>query len=353
ISHDQQRFVPKKYIINKILNLFNNNGIVDICEIIDLTGLAGESIEPIISKTMQRNDGFFDLKNRKFYSKAGAISTINQILKKSITYDLRYLLNQLSWSENQLEAVLDLMVDRELFNGYIDPSRHRLYNFMYIDFSLDSMKNLSVKALSRFIQTSFYLSKEVALIDLSHLTRLSQKDLQKFLIAHRSNWSFIFSSNHDFLYPTLEILLQILLDIFVYKNIPLEFWINRLDLDFNDLYELLTVLNNELKGVLTRNELSEVSLTSWYNQGIDVEKLASRLHLNVLDLLKQINYVANLLDLNLVAGDTINPFLVKGNKDFDIFCQIDTSSHTNPSLYFECQNCRRIMCSNCRNIEST
>ena len=101
ISHDQQRFIPKKYIIKKILNLFNNNGIVDICEIIDLTGLAGESIEPIISETMQRNDGFFDLKNRKFYSKAGAISTINQILKKSITYDLRYLLNQLSWSENQ------------------------------------------------------------------------------------------------------------------------------------------------------------------------------------------------------------------------------------------------------------
>ena len=353
ISHDQQRFIPKSYIFRKTLLLFNNTGIVDICEIIDLTGLAGEVIEPIISEAMQDYNGFFDQINRKFYSKTGAISAINQILKKTSTYDLRYLLNQLYWSENQLEAILDLMVDEDLFNGYIDPSRHRLYNFIHIDFSLESMKKESVNALSRFIQTSFHLSKEVALIDLSNLTRLEQKDLQQFLVMHKSNWSFIFSSNHEFLYPTLEILLQILLDMFVYKNIPLEFWKNRLDLDFSDLYELLTILNDELKGVLTRKELGEISLTSWYNRGIDIEKLASKLHLNVLDLLKQIRYIGNLLDLNFTAGNTVNPFLVEGNKDFEIFCQIDTSSHTDPSLYFECQNCRRVMCSNCRKIEST
>lgn len=353
ISHDQQSFIPKSYIFRKILLLFNNTGIVDICEIIDLTGLAGEVIEPIIRETMQEYNGFFDQINRKFYSKTGAISTINQILKKTSTYDLRYLLNQIYWSENQLEAILDLMVRQDLFNGYIDPTRHRLYNFIHIDFSLESMKKESVKALSRFIQTSFHLSKEVALIDLSNLTRLEPKDLQKFLLRHKSNWSFVISSKHDFLYPTLEILLQILLDIFVYKNIPLEFWKNRLDLDFNDLYELLTILNDELKGILTRKELSEISLISWYNRGIDVEELASKLHLNVSDLLKQIRYIGNLLGLNFTAGNTLNPFLVYGNKDFEIFCQIDTSSHTNPPIYFECQNCRRVMCSNCRKIEST
>jgi len=353
ISHDHQKFIPKKYIIHKIIHLFNNNKIVDICEIIDLTGLAGEVIEPIIRETVQEYDGFFDLINRKFYSKTGAISTINQILKKSSTYDLKYLLNQLFWSEKQLEAVLDLMVDKNLFNGYIDPSRHRLYNFMFIDFSLRSVKNESIKALSRFIQTSFHLSKEVALLDLSHLTGLSRKDLQKFLIMHKRNWSFVFSNNHNFLYPTLEILLQILLDTYVYKNIPLEFWINRLDLDFDDLYDLLTILNEELKGVLTRKEFSQISLTNWYENGIDIQKLTSKLYLNISDLLKQVKYIGNLLNFKLVAGDTINPFLIKGKEDFEIFCQIDTSSHTNPSRYFECQNCRRVMCSNCRNIEST
>ena len=202
VSHDQQKFIPKGYIFRKVLQLFNNNGIVDICEIIDLTGLAGEVIEPIIGEAMQNFNGFFDLINRKFYSKTGAISTLNQILKKSLTYDLRYLLNQLYWSENQLEAILDIMANEGQFNGYIDPSRCRLYNFKYINFSQDSSKNESIKAISRFIHTSFHLSKEVALIDLSHLTRLSQKDLQNFLIRHKNNWSFVFSNNHNFLYTT-------------------------------------------------------------------------------------------------------------------------------------------------------
>ncbi len=353
ISHDQQRFIPKSFIIKKTRQFFDKTGVVDICELIDLTGLSGDVIEPIISEAMQKFDGFFDLINRKFYSKIGAIRTINQIIKKSSTYDLKYLLNQLYWSENQLEAVLDLMADRDLFNGYIDPSRYRLYNFKYIDFTLDSKTPESIKALTRFIQTSFRLSKEVSLIDLSCLTELSEKELQQFLIRYKRNWSFIFSVNHDFIFPTIEILLQILLDIHVYKNIPLEFWISRLDVDFHDFYEFLSVLNSELKGTLTKNELIETSLVDWYKRGIDIEKIASKLHLNVLDLLKQIKYVGNLLNFNLIAGETRNPFLVKGNRFFKIFCQIDTSSHTNPSLYFECQNCRRIMCSNCRNIEST
>ncbi|MHA1542040.1 MAG: hypothetical protein ACTSQH_03605, partial [Candidatus Hodarchaeales archaeon] len=353
ISDDQQRFIPKSYIVERILQFFDKTGVVDICDLIDLTGLAGDVIEPIISDNMQKFDGFFDLLNRKFYSKTGAITTINQIIRKSSTYDLKYLLNQLYWSENQLEAVLDLMADSDLFNGYIDPSRNRLYNFRNIDFILDSMKLESIKALTRFIQTSFRLSKEVSLIDLSRLTKLSEKDLQQFLKRYKRNWSFIFSNNHDFIFPTIEIFMQILLDIYVYKNIPLEFWISRLDVDFNDFYEFLTVLNSELKGTLTKDELIGSSIMNWYKKGIDVEKLASRLNLNVLNLLKQIKYLGNLLNLNLVAGETFNPFLVKGNRIFEIFCQIDTSSHTNPSIYFECQNCRRIMCSNCRNIEST
>ena len=353
ISDDQQRFIPKSYIVERILQFFDKTGVVDICDLIDLTGLAGDVIEPIISDNMQKFDGFFDLLNRKFYSKTGAITTINQIIRKSSTYDLKYLLNQLYWSENQLEAVLDLMADSDLFNGYIDPSRYRLYNFKNIDFTLDSMKLESIKALTRFIQTSFRLSKEVSLIDLSRLTKLSEKDLQQFLKRYKRNWSFIFSNNHDFIFPTIEIFMQILLDIYVYKNIPLEFWISRLDVDFNDFYEFLTVLNSELKGTLTKDELIGSSIMNWYKKGIDVEKLASRLNLNVLNLLKQIKYLGNLLNLNLVAGETFNPFLVKGNRIFEIFCQIDTSSHTNPSIYFECQNCRRIMCSNCRNIEST
>ena len=353
ISHDQQKFIPKMYIFRKVMQLFNNSGIVDICEIIDRTGLSGEVIEPIILEAMQNSNGFFDLISRKFYSKTGAISTLNQILKKSSTYDLRYLLNQLYWSEDQLEAILDIMTSEGLFNGYIDPSRCRLYNFIHIDFSEESSENVSINAISRFIRTSFHLSKEVALIDLSHLTRLSKKDLESFLIKHKSNWSFVFSNNHDFLYSTLEILLQILLDIFIYKDIPLEFWKDRLDLDIENLYELLTSMNDELKGELTRRELKGISLTSWFKRGIDIEKLALKLHLSTLDLLKQIKYVGNVLGLKLIAGDTINPFLIRGEKEFEIFCQIDTSSHANPSLYFECQNCRRIMCSNCREIEST
>ncbi|MHA1996212.1 MAG: hypothetical protein ACW97Z_16895, partial [Candidatus Hodarchaeales archaeon] len=40
ISDDLQRFIPKSYIVKRILQFFDKTGVVDICDLIDLTGLA-------------------------------------------------------------------------------------------------------------------------------------------------------------------------------------------------------------------------------------------------------------------------------------------------------------------------
>jgi hypothetical protein len=146
---------------------------------------------------------------------------------------------------------------------------------------------------------------------------------------------------------------QILLDLFVYRKIPQEFWMKRLDLNYDELNKVLTVLSKEFGGKLSKDELYIPSLIDGFERGLNIDKMAEDLHIDPLELLKRVEFIGSLLNLRIIAGDTINPFLVKGVQSFEIFCQVDTSNYEEPSLYFECQNCRRIMCKNCRKIEST
>lgn len=352
LTPDSLSYVPRMYVTEKIKGKLQMNGVVDICELIDLTELSGNVLEEIILSFVQKHEGFFDLIKRKFYTKGGAIAILKQFLGKTPVHHLEYLLNQIFWSDDQLEAVLDLMAENGLFRGYIDPIKQRLYNFTFLYFDQSSVDDLSYRALNRFLETGFQLSSEVPLSNISELTGFSPEDCLNFLEKNKKHWSFLLSFNHDFLYSTVEIVTQILLDIYVYQEIPLDFWINRLDLDFNYLNDVLIVLNEELGGVLSPEELNVPSLIEGFERGLDVEKIAAKLHIEALELLKRVEHMGSLLNLRIIAGDTIDPFLVKGMKKFEIFCQIDTSSYQDPSLYFECQNCRRIMCKNCRKTDT-
>ncbi len=353
LDYNNVYFIPKSYIYQKIQLFLDTQGMVDICELIDLLNVQGKLLEPIIYEFVQQIDGFFDLINRRFFTKTGAITFINKILGNSPTHDLEYVLNQIYWTDDQLEAVLDIMAEKDLFRGYIDPLKQRLYNFKFVKFSKFSQNERSLRMLTRYINTSFKISSEVSLTDITRLTKLSREDASNFLEIIKSEVSFLRSQNNAYIYSTIDIISQILWDIYVYQDIPLDFWVARFDLAFDELYSLLVVLNNSFKGSLSYSEIKSVNLISWFEQGIDIEGLAGNLNLNTLELLKMIRTISHQLKLRLVAGDSRNPFLVKGIQDLEIFCQIDTSSYTNPSIYFECQNCRRVMCSNCRNIDST
>ncbi|MFX0014521.1 MAG: hypothetical protein ACFFB2_05170 [Promethearchaeota archaeon] len=352
VSFDDEKFIPTIYLQQLLSRELAEKGFIDICSIIDTTNLPGELLEAQIKVNVQDIDGFFDVIHRKFFSIQGARNEIKQTLGATTVLDLKFLLNKLFWTEEHLEGILDLLAQNNQFVGYIDPIKQRIYNFTPLIFSSPSDFQRNIKYLKRFINTSFQMESQVSLKHISKLTRQSEEKCLEFLEKNRDNINFIFSTNFDYLYPSMDIINQILKDIFVYRDIPIKFWLQRLDVDRGDLLKIIKILNQSLKGTLSSEEFIAPSLEEWFENGIDIENLATALNLDPLNLLNQIYKLAKLLGLSIIAGESSDPFLVKGVKQFEIFCQVDTSSYSNPHLYFECQNCRRIMCSNCRSAGS-
>ncbi|UCG03624.1 MAG: hypothetical protein JSW11_06480 [Candidatus Heimdallarchaeota archaeon] len=352
VSFDDKEFIPlifiQQYITRKLAK-----GYVDICDVIDRTNLPGELLETLIKVNVQNTDGFFDQIHRKFYTLQGAKAELKQILSTVTSLNLKFLLNKLYWTEDHFEGILEVLAQDGHFVGYIDPITQRLHNFTSLDFSSSSGLQRNIKRLNRYIDTSFLLESEVSLKHISKLTRLTKENCLQLLENNREDLKIIFSANYEYLYPTMDIISQVLKDIFVFRDIPIEFWLHRLDVDRIEFLNILQLLNRSLKGTLNEVEFQAPSLKDWFETGIAVENLASSLNLDPLKLLNRLHKLGRLFGLRLTAGETADPFLVKGMKHFDIFCQVDTSSYTDPNLYFECQNCRRIMCSNCRSTGST
>ncbi len=352
VSFDDATFIPTKFLQQLISRELTTNGFVDICDVIDATSLPGELLEKQIIMNVREIKGFFDVIGRKFFTLQGAKAEIKQILGTTTTIDLKYLLNQIYWTEDHLEGILEFLAQDDQFIGYIDPIKQRIYNFTSLNFSDPSNEQTNVKHLIRFMNTSFQLKSEVSLSHISKLTRLSEEKCLELLEKNRKRINFIFSTNFDYLYSTMDIMNQVLKDIFVYRDIPIGFWLQRLDLNRIEFFNMLTCLNQSLKGTLSAEEFIAPSLEKWFENGIAIEDLASSLNLDPLKLLDRIFKLGKLLGLRIIAGENSDPFLVKGVKHFEIFCQVDTSSYTDPHLYFECQNCRRILCSNCRSTGS-
>lgn len=353
VSFDDGKYIPTIFLQQDI-NRELAKGYVDICDIIDRTNLPGELLETQIGIVVHNVDGFFDRINRKFFTLHGAKTAVKQILSNTTSVDLKFILNKLYWTEDHFEGILELLAQNGQFIGYIDPITQRLHNFTNLNFSSSSSDiKRNIKRLNRYINTSFLLESEVSLNDISKLTQLSREDCLDLLKNNREKLKIIFSGNYEYVYSTMDIINQVLKDLFVYREIPIDFWLKRLDIDRNEFLKMLQVLNRSLKGTLNEFEFKAPSLRQWFENGIAVEDLASLLHLDPLKLLNRLHKLVKLFGLRLTAGETANPFLVKGKEHFDIFCQVDTSSYTDPQLYFECQNCRRIMCSNCRSTGST
>ncbi len=351
VSFDDETYIPTHSLQNIISRELARKGVVDICDLIDTINLPGELLEKQILVNTQDMDGFFDVIHRKFFTLRGAMTELKQVIGTKTAFDLNFLLNRLYWTEDYLEAILDLLAQQG-FVGYIDPIKQRFYNFTPLNFSSSVKNETNLEYLTRFVNTSFELESEVSIRDISKLTRLSEENCVDFVEKNREIIDFVFSANFNYLYPVIDIVNQVLKDIFVYHDIPIGFWRQRLNVDRADLMNLLNILNQSLNGNITSEDFKAPLLRRWFEKGIDIEGLATNLSLDPLQLLYRVFRLSQLFQLRLIAGETSDPFLVKGIEHFEIFCQVDTSSYTDPSLYFECQNCRRIMCSNCRSTGS-
>lgn len=349
VSPDDTIFFPDKYIERSMANQLQTEGFIDICTLIDQTQgkLPGRILELKILAHVQGVDGFLDIIFRRFFTPQGAENFLKQYLGRKPMIPLKTILNDLYWSEDYVEAILDLLAEKKQFRGYIDPAYQRLYNFTPFNFASSVDWEKGSKQLIRYIKSNFRLGAEVAISDICGLTGFSPKESINFLQKNRGHLSFVVSTDRRFVYPTLDIVIQILRDLMVYQNLPLAFWQQRLDVPNNELLSLLRILDRSLNGRLSSTAYEGPSLRDWFLHGIDIEGLAADLNLDPLLFLGRVMTLGEKQGLRFITGDSTN-FLIKGILQFEIFCQVDTSSYEDPHLYFECQNCKRIMCSSCR-----
>ena len=144
---------------------------LDVCDLIEATNLPDDIIEHRIRTHTQDVKGFFDVIKRKFYTRRGAMRELSYKLSSSASFDLKFLLNTLYWTEDHLEFILDLIAQKGEFYGYIDPIKQRLYNFTLLDFSSPKKIQQNFKYFQRFITTSFNLDSEVSIHATSQITR--------------------------------------------------------------------------------------------------------------------------------------------------------------------------------------
>jgi len=352
LTPDDDTYIPLSYINELIENNLTQKGNVDICDLIDATNLPGEILEIVMFQSLQKYDGFFDRIRRYFFTPNGATSFLQNIIEKIGSIDLKFLLNQTNWSEEHLEAVLDLMAHQGTFYGYIDPLNNRVYNLTNLDFSTSNQIEKNIKFLERFLNTAFVLEPEISLKTLSRLFRIDIEKCRKVLRENCKGIPFLFSSDQQHLYSVNHMISQILFDIHVYRNIPIEFWLQRFNIGYAEFNSFLKAFNKSLDGIIRNNVYFYPRLEIWFDRGIDVESIAHNLNLDTESVLNIIINLSRILGFRIIAGESSSPFLIRGVKKFEVFCQLDTSSYSDPNLYYECQNCRRIVCSDCRPLNS-
>ncbi len=352
LTPDDDFYIPLSYINELIEHNLTQKGNVDICDLIDATNLPGEILEIVMFQSLQKYDGFFDRIRRYFFTPNGAMIFLQNILGKTGSIDLKFLLKQINWSEEHLEAILDLMAQQGTFYGYIDPLNNRIYNLTFLDFSTPNQIEKNIQFFERFLNTTFILEPEISLKTLSRLFRIDIEKCQKMLKENCKGIPFLFSSDQQHIYSISHMVSQILFDIYIYRHIPIEFWLQRFNIEYLEFISFLNKINKSLDGIIRENVYISPRLEIWLDRGIDVESIARNLNLDTDLLLNVIINLSLVLGFRIIAGESSSPFLIRGVKKFEVFCQIDTSSYSDPNLYYECQNCRRIVCSDCRPLNS-
>lgn len=355
ISSEIESFIPLVYLHNLIKRALSN-GSIDIVEIIDKVQLPGQIIFLEINKIIKDSDGFFDKINRKFYTLKGAIDEINDLFLKKTYIDLVELLNTLYWDEKTLERILDIMVEKDLFRGYINPKTSRLYNLtnLSIPDGKDKYQSKGFFLIKNFIDLNFEIYSELSLTTLKKLLHWDLKKTKIFLsdLRDRRIFSFVYSMQNDVIIPNLKLLEWTLLDLIIYENIPIDFWVSRFMINKEDLNNFLVKFAIIVGGIIENDVFKDFNVLDWLSKGISFESLSKDFQIQTHEFITLINKISKNLSLRLVGGDKSDPFLVKTIDKYEIFCQVDTSVHKEPLIYYECQNCRRIICSNCHTSSS-
>ncbi|MFX0116805.1 MAG: PCI domain-containing protein, partial [Candidatus Hodarchaeota archaeon] len=187
------------------------------------------------------------------------------------------------------------------------------------------------------------------------LFKLSQSQFDE-LIAYLNQKRIletVLSEDGQRLLSLTQILERIVRYILVLEPFPIQLLAKKLSLSFEVLGDIL----QKLQGVVSagdidkeyRFEFSEKTLLHRLKKPLDIEAFSAVFGVSTAVSLRLVQILANAHGLRLVNRGSE----VVGIADMEIFCQLDGTVYEQQAFaetsirYFECMNCRRIVCASC------
>jgi hypothetical protein len=265
-------------------------------------------------------------------------------------------MQEFGWPIDRLEKLLSLLAKDGQISGFID--RNHMINITSLisrDLILRSPR--AIDTFANFLQASINenLVNGMPVQTGLNLFKLSQSQFDE-LIKHLNEEGIlvtVFSENGQRLLSLTQILERIVRYILVLEPFPIQLLSRRLSLSAEVLDDIL----QKLQVVVSTGEidsdsrfvLSEKTLKHRLKEPIDIEAFSAVFGVSPAVSLRLVQTLANAHGLRLVNQDTE----VIGIADMEIFCQLDGTVYEqqafveNPRRYYECMNCRRVVCTSC------
>ncbi|MFQ5980944.1 MAG: PCI domain-containing protein [Candidatus Heimdallarchaeota archaeon] len=355
LSRSASSYIPR-YVVEDSIRIQASTGVVDKVTVIKNLDISSDMIDPIIEGIVEDRNGFWDLKRRRWYSVPSAKQLLIEKLSDSDKVYAWEIMQEFGWPIDRLEKLLLLVSKDGQISGFID--RNHMINITSLisrDLILRSPR--AIETFANFLQASISENSAngMPVQTVLSLFRLSQSQFDE-LIEHLNEEGIlvtVLSENGQRLLSLTQVLERIVRYILVLEPFPIHLLSRRLSLStevLDDVLQKLQVvvstgeIDSDLKFVL-----SEKTLKHRLREPIDIEAFSAVFGVSPAVSLRLVQTLANAHNLRLVNQDTE----VIGIADMEIFCQLDGTVYEqqafveNPRRYYECMNCRRVVCASC------
>lgn len=355
LSRSEDSYIPR-HIVDANIRTQASNGVVDKVSVIKSLDISSEMIDPIIEGIVEEKNGFWDINRRRWYSVPSAKQLLVGKLSDSDKVYAWEIMQEFGWSIDRLEKLLTLVAKEGQISGFID--RNLMINITSVisrDLILRSPR--AIETFASFLQASISENIANGMPVQTGLTlfKLSQSQFDG-LIGHLNEEGIlvtVFSETGHRLLSLTQVLERIIRYILVLEPFPIQLLSKRLSLSAEVLDDIL----QKLQVVVSAGEidsdskfvLSEKTLKRRLREPIDIEAFSAVFGVSPAVSLRLVQTLANAHGLRLVNKDTE----VIGIADMEIFCQLDGTVYEqqafveDPQRYYECMNCRRIVCASC------
>jgi len=355
LSRSEDYYIPRG-VIEKAIRTQTATGIVDKVPIIKSLDISGNMLDLIIEEVMGDIDGFWDTRRRKWFSSSSA----KQILLNKISgLDKVYaweIMSEFGWSVDRLEKILSLVAEEADIFGFIDRNHVIIISSnMSRDLILHNPR--SIEIFSSFL-VSFLAEKGeegIPIKTVMQLFNLTHNQFNEVIDYLHTEGIFetLLSENGQRLLSQTRILERIVKYVLVLEPFPIETLAEKLSLSSEVLEDIL----QKLQAIVTAGYLqndgmfipSAESLKLRLLEPVDVNAFASVFAVSPTVSLRMMQMMANAHGLRLVNKGTE----VVGINDLKIYCQLDGTVYEEeifadePRRYYECMNCRRVVCASC------